>query len=88
LTTTADIWLTAAAEAAFSELQATAPDQADAVSEAINSITAADGRRIDLPGAPAAEPFLAIDTATQMLLLSSTVTRPTANPGNGSSCPS
>jgi hypothetical protein len=57
----ADIWLTAAAEAAFSELQATAPDQADAVSEAINNITAADGRRIDLPGAPAAEPFLAIE---------------------------
>ena len=57
----ADIWLTAAAEAAFSELQATAPDQADAVSEAINTITAADGRRIDLPGAPAAEPFLAIE---------------------------
>jgi hypothetical protein len=59
--TMADIWLTAAAEAAFSELQATAPDQADAVSEAINTITAADGRRIDLPGAPAAEPFLAIE---------------------------
>ena len=57
----ADIWLTAAAEAAFSELQATAPDQADAVSDAINNITAADGRRIDLPGAPAAEPFLAIE---------------------------
>jgi hypothetical protein len=59
--TMADIWLTAAAEAAFSELQATKPDQADAVSEAINDITAADGRRIDLPGAPAAEPFLAIE---------------------------
>ncbi len=59
--TMADIWLTAAAEAAFSELRATAPDQADAVSEAINDITAADGRRIDLPGAPAAEPFLAIE---------------------------
>ena len=59
--TMADIWLTAAAEAAFSELRATAPDQADAVSEAINNITAADGRRIDLPGAPAAEPFLAIE---------------------------
>ena len=57
----ADIWLTAAAEAAFSELQATAPHQADAVSEAINTITAADGRRIDLPGAPAAEPFLATE---------------------------
>ena len=56
-----DIWLTAAAEAAFSELQATSPDQADAVSDAINNITAADGRRIDLPGAPAAEPFLAIE---------------------------
>jgi len=59
--TMADIWLTAAAEAAFGELQATAPDQADAVSEAINHITAKDGRRIDLPGAPAAEPFLAIE---------------------------
>jgi hypothetical protein len=56
-----DIWLTAAAEAAFSELQATAPDQAAAVSEAINNITAREGRRIDLPGAPAAEPFLAIE---------------------------
>ena len=59
--TMADIWLTAAAEAAFSELQATSPDQADAVSDAINTITAADGRRIDLPGAPVAEPFLAIE---------------------------
>jgi len=59
--TMADIWLTAAAEAAFSELQATAPGQADAVSDAINHITAADGRRIDLPGAPAGEPFLAIE---------------------------
>ena len=57
----ADIWLTAAAEAAFGELRETAPDQADAVGEAINDITAADGRRIDLPGAPAAEPFLAIE---------------------------
>ena len=59
--TMADIWLTTAAEAAFSQLQATAPHQADAVSDAINNITAADGRRIDLPGAPAAEPFLAIE---------------------------
>jgi len=59
--TMADIWLTAAAEAAFSELQATAPDQANAVSAAINAIAAADGRRIDLPGAPAAEPFLSIE---------------------------
>jgi hypothetical protein len=59
--TMTDIWLTAAAEAAFSELQATAPDQAAAVSEAINNITAREGRRIDLPGAPAAEPFLAIE---------------------------
>ena len=59
--TMTDIWLTAAAEAAFSELQATAPDQAAAVSEAINNITAREGRRIDLPGAPEAEPFLAIE---------------------------
>ena len=59
--TMTDIWLTAAAEAAFSELQATAPDQAAPVSEAINNITAREGRRIDLPGAPAAEPFLAIE---------------------------
>jgi hypothetical protein len=59
--TMTDIWLTAAAEAAFSELQATAPDQAAAVSEAINNITAREGRRIDLPGAPAAEPFLAVE---------------------------
>jgi len=57
----ADIWLTAAAEAAFSELQATAPGQADAVSDAIDNITARDGRRFDLPGAPAAEPFLAVE---------------------------
>jgi hypothetical protein len=56
-----DIWLTAAAEAAFSELQATAPDQADAVSDAINNITATEGRRIDLPGAPPAEPFLSVE---------------------------
>jgi hypothetical protein len=56
-----DIWLTAAAEAAFSELQATAPDQADAVSVAINNITATEGRRIDLPGAPPAEPFLSVE---------------------------
>jgi hypothetical protein len=56
-----DIWLTAAAEAAFSELQATAPGQAAAASEAINNITAREGRRSDLPGAPAAEPFLAIE---------------------------
>src|SRR2546429_537544 len=53
--TMADICLTAAAEAAFSDLQATAPDQADTVSEALNNIPAANGRRIDLPGAPAAE---------------------------------
>lgn len=59
--TMTDIWLTAAAEAAFTELQATEPDQAAAVSEAINSINAREGRRIDLPGAPAAEPFLAIE---------------------------
>lgn len=59
--TMTDIWLTAAAEAAFGELQATAPDHAAAVSDAINSITARAGRRIDLPGAPEAEPFLAIE---------------------------
>jgi len=59
--TMADIWLTAAAEAAFGELRATAPGQADSVSDAINHITAAGGRRIDLPCAPAAEPFLSIE---------------------------
>jgi hypothetical protein len=57
--TMADIWLTAAAEAAFGELKATAPDQADAVSDAINDITVRPGQRINLPGAPPAEPFLA-----------------------------
>jgi hypothetical protein len=84
----ADIWLTAAAEAAFGELQATAPGQADSVSDAINHITAADGRRIDLPGAPAAEPFLSIEPRDPDAPAVITVTRPTANPGNGSSCPS
>jgi hypothetical protein len=57
--TMADIWLTAAAEAAFSTLQAAAPAQAEAVSDAINDITVSAGQRIDLPGAPPGEPFLA-----------------------------
>ena len=57
----ADIWLTAAAEAAFSELQETAPRQAAEVATAINDIPASPGRRIDVPGAPPAEPFLAIE---------------------------
>ena len=57
----ADIWLTAAAEAAFSELQATAPRQAAEVATAINDIPVGPGRRIDVPGAPPAEPFLAIE---------------------------
>lgn len=55
----ADIWLTAAAQDAYSELLAAAPAQAEAVSEAINDITAHPGRPINLPGSPPAEPFLA-----------------------------
>jgi hypothetical protein len=56
-----DIWLTTTAEAAFSELQATAPRQAAEVAAAINDIPTSPGRRIDVPGAPPAEPFLAIE---------------------------
>jgi hypothetical protein len=57
--TMTDIWLTVAAEAAFRDLQATAPSQATAVSDAINDIPAHPGQRIDLPGAPPEAPFLA-----------------------------
>ena len=57
--TMADIWLTAAAETAFSELRATEPGQAAAVSDAINDITVRPGQPTNLPGAPPAEPFLA-----------------------------
>jgi hypothetical protein len=55
----ADIWLTAAAQDAYSGLLDTAPAQAHAVSEAINDIVAHPGQPIDLPGSPPAEPFLA-----------------------------
>ena len=60
----ASIWLTAAAEAEFKRLQAVAPSQADAVSGAINDIPdnpGNPGRRLNLPGAPPAEPFLAVE---------------------------
>src|ERR1700722_7278201 len=56
--TMADIWLTAAAETAFSELRATVPGQAAAVSDAINDIIVRPGQPTNLPGAPPAEPFL------------------------------
>ena len=56
-----DTWLTAAAEAAFSKLQETAPRQAAAVSEAIDTIPTTSGQRIDLPGAPPGEPFLVLE---------------------------
>ena len=54
--TMADIWLTAAARAALEKLPSV---QAEAVHSAIDDINAAPGQRIDLPGAPPAEPFLA-----------------------------
>lgn len=54
--TMADIWLTAAARDALGKLP---PGQAEAVNGAIGDITADPGQRIDLPGAPLAEPFLA-----------------------------
>jgi hypothetical protein len=57
--TMAGIWLTRAAEKAFSELQAAAPDRAAAVADAINEIPVKPGDPFSLPGAPLAEPFLA-----------------------------
>jgi hypothetical protein len=51
-----NIWLTAAAGATLEKLP---PAQAEAVNEAIADIFAKPGQRIDLPGAPPAEPFLA-----------------------------
>jgi hypothetical protein len=57
--TMADIWLTPAAEAAFKELQVTAPRQATAVAKAIDDIPRGRGRPLNIPGAPPAEPFLA-----------------------------
>lgn len=54
--TMADIWLTPAARVALDELP---PAQAEAVHDAISDIDSDPGQRIDLPGAPAAEPFLA-----------------------------
>jgi hypothetical protein len=54
----AEIWLTAAAQEAYSELLDAAPTQAGAVSDAINDIRAHPGQPINLPGAPPAEPFL------------------------------
>ena len=57
----ADMWLTPAAQEEFSQLQATAPDQANAVSDAINEIPAANpGHLINLPGAPVGAPFHAM----------------------------
>jgi hypothetical protein len=57
--TMAEIWLTAAAQDAFNELKATSPEQADAVTDAINNIPRRPGRPINLPGAPPDAPFLA-----------------------------
>lgn len=54
--TMADIWLTAAARAALEKLL---PAQAEAVRSAIGDIATEPGQRIDLPGSPPAEPFLA-----------------------------
>ncbi len=59
----AEIWLTAAAQDAYSELEAAAPAQARAVSDAINDITARPGEPINLPGSSPAEPFLAKEPA-------------------------
>jgi hypothetical protein len=56
--TMADIWLTPAAREEFDHLQESAPDQAVAVSDAIDEIPAGADRRIDLPGAPVEAPFL------------------------------
>jgi hypothetical protein len=59
----ADIWLTAAAQDAFSELRTTSPEQAHAVTRAINEIPVRRGQPIDLPGAPSDAPFLAREPA-------------------------
>lgn len=55
----AEIWLTAAAEEEFNRLQAAEPRSAAAVHAAIDAIPSKPGRRLDLPGANQAEPFLA-----------------------------
>jgi hypothetical protein len=52
----ADIWLTAAARAA---LEGLSPPQAKAVNAAIRDIPSKPGHRLNFPGAPPAEPFLA-----------------------------
>jgi hypothetical protein len=59
LVTMADIWLTAAAEAAFRRLQATTPSQAAAVRDAIDDIAVRPGRPMILPGLPPGESFFA-----------------------------
>lgn len=54
----ADIWLTAAARSALEELSS---GQARAVNAAIRDIPGKRGQRFNIPGAPPAEPFLAIE---------------------------
>jgi hypothetical protein len=56
--TMADIWLTTAARTALESLPS---DQADAVSTAIRHIPSNPGRPLNLPGAPPAQPFLAVE---------------------------
>jgi hypothetical protein len=54
----ADIWLTAAARG---ELGTLPGDQRQAVGDVIGGIGAREGRPLDIPGAPAAAPFLALE---------------------------
>lgn len=56
--TMADIWLTTAARAALEKLP---PAQAQAVNAAIHGIPSRPGQRLNIPGAPTAEPFLATE---------------------------
>ena len=54
--TMAEIWLTAAARTALEKLP---PAQARAVNSTIRDIPSKPGQRLNIPGAPQAEPFLA-----------------------------
>jgi hypothetical protein len=54
----ADIWLTVAARSALEKLS---PGQAGAVHAAIRDIPSKHGQRFNIPGAPPAEPFLAVE---------------------------
>ncbi len=56
--TMADIWLTAAARAALEKLPRA---EAVAVNAAISDIPSKPGRRLNIPGAPAAEPFVVLE---------------------------